>query len=246
MEKILKKSELCGTVNAVDSKSDAHRALICASLCEGKTEIKVRALNDDIIATARCLSSLGAGVERMGDKYTVCGRATGGGELFCGESGSTVRFLLPVAAALEAVRRGENPTLSTREKHERECFVVAKEGADLARIEREIKTMPNYFADYHTTVHFISQEELNEKHGGLPHGGMVIRTGKTGKGNQHVIEYSLKLESNAEFTASVLVACARAVARLNGEGVVGCKTIFDVPPTYLSALSREELLKTML
>lgn len=156
------------------------------------------------------------------------------------------QYTIPIQSAIEAVRSGEAPVLRTDEKHERECFVVAKEGADLARIEREIKTMPNYFADYHTTVHFISQEELNEKHGGLPHGGMVIRTGKTGKGNQHVIEYSLKLESNAEFTASVLVACARAVARLNAEGIVGCKTIFDVPPTYLSSLSREELLKTML
>ena len=156
------------------------------------------------------------------------------------------QYTIPIQSAIDAVRAGKAPQLRTDEKHERECFVVAKEGADLARIEREIKTMPNYFADYHTTVHFISQEELNEKHGGLPHGGVVIRSGKTGTGNQHVIEYSLKLESNAEFTASVLVACARAVVRLNQEGVVGCKTIFDVPPTYLSSLSREELLKIML
>ncbi len=156
------------------------------------------------------------------------------------------QYTIPVEAAIEAVRAGKNPQLRTDEKHERECYVVVKEGADKARIEQEIKTMPNYFADYHTTVHFISQEELNEKHSGLPHGGVVIRSGKTGNGNQHVIEYSLKLESNAEFTASVLVACARAVARLNAEGIVGCKTLFDVPPAYLSAVSREELLKTML
>ena len=125
---------------------------------------------------------------------------------------------------------------------------MAKEGADKARIEREIKTMPNYFADYHTTVHFISKEEMQQNHGGLPHGGVVIRSGVTGlnQENKHVIEYSLKLDSNAEFTSSVLVACARAVCRLNGEGVTGCKTLFDIPPAYLSEKSREELLKTML
>ena len=156
------------------------------------------------------------------------------------------QYTIPVDEALSAVRRGENPTLSTREKHKRECFVVAKEGADKARIEKEIVTMPNYFADYDTTVHFISQAELNEKHGGLPHGGVVIRSGKTGGGNQHVVEYSLKLESNAEFTASVLVAYARAVYRLHAEGAYGCKTALDIPPAYLSPKSREELMKTLL
>ena len=123
---------------------------------------------------------------------------------------------------------------------------MVKEGADKAKIEKEIKTMPNYFADYHTTVHFISQEELNEKHAGLPHGGSVIRSGQTGSGKKHVIEYSLKLESNPEFTASVVVACARAVYRFNQEGVTGCKTLFDIPPIYLSAKNREELIKTLL
>ena len=158
------------------------------------------------------------------------------------------QYTIPVDAALEAVRAGKNPDLTTGEKHVRECFVVAEEGADKERIEREIKTMPNYFADYHTTVHFITLEELRKNHGGLPHGGMVIRSGKTGlQGeHQHVVEYSLKLDSNAEFTASVLVACARAVKRMNEGGMYGCKTIFDVPPVYLSAKSREELLKTML
>lgn len=156
------------------------------------------------------------------------------------------QYTIPVDEALSAVRRGENPTLSTREKHKRECFVVVKEGADKARIEKEIVTMPNYFADYDTTVHFISQAELNEKHGGLPHGGVVIRSGKTGGGNQHVVEYSLKLESNAEFTASVLVAYARAVYRLHAEGAYGCKTALDIPPAYLSSKSREELMKTLL
>ncbi len=156
------------------------------------------------------------------------------------------QYTIPIDSAVESVRKGENPTLTTAQKHERECFVVVKEGADKARIEREIKTMPNYFADYNTTVHFISQEELNEKHAGLPHGGSVIRSGVTGNGNKHVIEYSLKLQSNPEFTASVIVACARATYRLNQEGVFGCKTMFDVPPVYLSAKSREELIKTLL
>ena len=156
------------------------------------------------------------------------------------------QYTIPVESAVAAVRRGENPVLTTAQKHERECFVVVEEGADKARIEEEIKTMPNYFADYHTIVHFISQEELNEKHAGLPHGGSVIRSGVTGGGKKHVIEYSLKLESNPEFTASVIVACARAVYRLNQEGAIGGKTMFDVPPVYLSAKSREELIKNLL
>ena len=158
------------------------------------------------------------------------------------------QYTVPVDAALSAVREGSNPSLSTREKHTRECYVVAAEGADLARIEREIKEMPNYFADYDTTVNFISLEELREKHGGIPHGGVVIRSGVTGfeKENSHVIEYSLKLDSNPEFTASVLVAYARAAYRMAREGTRGCKTVFDVPPAYLSAKSGEELRATML
>ena len=156
------------------------------------------------------------------------------------------QYTIPVESAVASVRKGENPELTTAQKHERECFVVVKEGADKARIEEEIKSMPNYFADYHTTVHFISQEELERDHGGLPHGGSVIRSGVTGTGKKHVIEYSLKLESNPEFTASVIAACARAVYRLNQEGICGGKTMFDVPPVYLSAKSREELIKTLL
>ena len=158
------------------------------------------------------------------------------------------QYTVPMESALQAVRNGENPTLAARDKHERECFVVAEDGADLARIEKEIKEMPNYFADYNTTVHFISQEELNEKHAGLPHGGVVIRCGETGKNGEHkhVIEYSLNLDSNAEFTASVLVACARAAYRLNKDGVYGCKTMLDIPPVYLSAKSREALIKELL
>jgi diaminopimelate dehydrogenase len=143
---------------------------------------------------------------------------------------------------MEAVRAGSNPTLTVRDKHVRECFVVAEEGADLARIEREIKTMPNYFADYDTTVHFITAEELKRDHGGIPHGGCVIRTGKTGfdRENTHVVEYRLKLDSNPEFTSSVLVAYARAAWRMAGRGEVGCKTVLDVAPADLSPLSPEE------
>ena len=158
------------------------------------------------------------------------------------------QYTVPVDAALEAVRSGANPTLTTREKHTRECYVVAKEGADLARIENEIKTMPNYFADYDTTVHFISAEELARDHSGIPHGGVVLRSGKTGWNGEHshLIEYKLQLDSNPEFTASVIVAYARAAARLAREGQVGCKTVLDIAPAYLSPKSAEELRATHL
>lgn len=158
------------------------------------------------------------------------------------------QYTIPVESALEAVRSGKNPELTTRQKHIRECFVVAEEGADKAKIEEEIKNMPNYFADYDTTVHFITEEELKKNHSGIPHGGFVIRSGKTGWNdeNNHIIEYSLKLDSNPEFTASVLVAYARAAARLNAEGQNGCKTVFDIAPAYLSTKSNEELRATML
>ncbi len=158
------------------------------------------------------------------------------------------QYTIPVESALEAVRSGSRPELTTRQKHLRECFVLAAEGADKAKIEKEIKEMPNYFADYDTTVHFISAEELKRDHSGIPHGGFVIRTGNTGANleHNHVIEYSLKLDSNPEFTASVIVAYARAVARLHKEGAVGCKTVFDVPPAYLSPRSHEELIGTLL
>ena len=158
------------------------------------------------------------------------------------------QYTIPVGEALDAVRSGSAPELTTREKHLRECFVVAEDGADKARIEKEIKEMPNYFADYDTTVHFISAEELARDHAGIPHGGFVIRSGRTGAEleNTHVIEYSLKLDSNPEFTASVIVAYARAAYRLSREGVSGCKTVFDVPPAYLSMKSHEEIIATML
>lgn len=156
------------------------------------------------------------------------------------------QYTIPVDEALDRVRSGEQPTFVARDMHLRECFVVAEDGADKERIEREIKTMPNYFEPYNTIVHFISEEELNEKHQGIPHGGFVIRSGKTAGNQNHVIEYSLKLDSNPEFTSSVLVAYARAVYRLYKEGQTGCKTVFDIAPKYLSIKSDEELRKTML
>lgn len=158
------------------------------------------------------------------------------------------QYTIPVESALEAVRNCENPVLTTRQKHTRECFVVAEEGADLAWIENEIKTMPNYFADYDTTVHFITEEELQRDHAGIPHGGFVLRTGKTGINGEHnhVIEYSLKLDSNPEFTACVLIAYARAAYRMQKEGMTGCKTVFDVAPAYLSPMTAEEMRSRLL
>ena len=158
------------------------------------------------------------------------------------------QYTIPVEAALEAVRNGENPELTTRQKHTRECFVVLEEGADAAKVEEEIKTMPNYFADYDTTVHFISEEELKANHSGIPHGGFVLRSGVTGwnKENKHIIEYSLKLDSNPEFTSSVLIAYARAAHRLANEGASGCKTVFDIAPAYLVNKTGEELRASML
>lgn len=158
------------------------------------------------------------------------------------------QYTIPVEVALESVRNGENPTLTTREKHIRECFVVVEEGADVQKIEREIKSMPNYFIDYDTTVHFISNEELQRDHKGIPHGGVVLRSGTTGINNEnkHVIEYKLTLDSNPEFTSSVLVAYARAAYRMHNEGMFGCKTVFDIAPAYLHAASGEELRKNLL
>ncbi len=158
------------------------------------------------------------------------------------------QYTVPIESAIEAVRNGENPTLTPREKHLRECYVVAEEGADRAKIEETIKNMPNYFAEYNTIVHFISEEELEKNHSGIPHGGFVIRSGKTGmnKEHSHIIEYSLKLDSNPEFTANVLLAYARAAFRFHKEGVSGAKSVFDIAPAYLSIKSGEELRKTLL
>lgn len=158
------------------------------------------------------------------------------------------QYTIPVEEALQQVRNGEHPDLSARQKHTRECFVVAEEGADVVKIEETIKTMPNYFADYDTTVHFISEEELMKNHKGIPHGGIVMRSGTTGlhQENHHLMEYKLTLDSNPEFTSSVLVAYARAAVRLYKDGQYGCKTVFDIAPAYLHEASGEELRKNLL
>ena len=183
----------------------------------------------------------------QGNDYTFCGKGVSEGDSDAIRRIAGVKdarqYTIPVESSLEAVRNGENPQLTTREKHTRECFVVLEEGADAARVEEEIKTMPNYFDEYDTTVHFISEEELKKNHSGIPHGGFVLRSGKTGwnEENSHLIEYRLKLDSNPEFTSCVLVAYARAAYRMAKEGQTGARTIFDIPPAYLSAKSSEEL-----
>ena len=188
----------------------------------------------------------------QGDTYTFWGKGVSQGHSDAIRRLDGVKdarqYTIPVESALEAVRNGEAPQLTTRQKHLRECFVVAEEGADLARIEQQIVTMPNYFADYDTTVHFISEEELKANHSGIPHGGFVIHSGKTGVNgeNTHVIEYALKLDSNPEFTASVLVAYARAAYGMHKDGITGCQTVFDVAPRYLIPVSNEQLRKEML
>lgn len=188
----------------------------------------------------------------QGSNYTFWGRGVSQGHSDAVRRIEGVKdarqYTIPVDSALEAVRAGKNPELTTREKHTRECFVVAEEGADLARIEYEIKTMKNYFDEYDTTVHFITEEELLRDHKGLPHGGFVLRSGKTGwnEENSHVIEYSLKLDSNPEFTSSVIVAYARAAYRLSREGQKGCRTVFDIAPAYLSPESAADLRKKYL
>lgn len=246
---------LAAKFNVVDS-FDTHAKIpehVCAvekaAKAGGKTAVISAGWDPGMFSLARLYGSVAL---PCGRDYTFWGKGVSQGHSDAIRRIEGVadarQYTIPVASAMQAVREGKNPVLSTGEKHERECFVVVKEGADKARIEQEIKTMPNYFADYHTTVHFISQEELNRDHAGLPHGGVVIRSGSTGLNGEHnhIVEYSLKLDSNPEFTASILVACARAAYRLNGEGVTGCKTLFDIPPVYLSAESRESLLAKLL
>ncbi len=182
-----------------------------------------------------------------GETYTFWGRGVSQGHSDAIRRIDGVKdarqYTVPVPEALEAVRAGKNPELSVRDKHIRECYVVAEEGADLERIEREIKEMPNYFADYNTIVNFVSEEELRRDHSRLPHGGAVIRSGNTGfeNENNHVVEFSLKLDSNPEFTSGMLVASARAVYRMQEEEIYGCKTLFDVPPSYLHLMTPEQL-----
>ena len=219
------------------AKESGHIALISAGWDPGMFSLN------------RCYAS---SILPEGNDYTFWGRGVSQGHSDAVRRIAGVKdarqYTVPVPAALEKVRAGENPSLTTREKHTRECYVVAEDGADLARIEHEIKTMPNYFDEYDTTVHFISEEEMKRDHSELPHGGFVIRTGKTGLNGEHshVIEYSLKLDSNPEFTASAIVAFARAINRMHGRGDFGCKTVFDIAPGDLSPLSPEELRAHML
>ena len=198
------------------------------------------------------LRMISASVLPEGENYTFWGKGVSQGHSDAIRRIKGVKearqYTIPVEAAVNRVRNGENPTLSVRDKHIRECFVVVFEGADKAAIEREIINMPNYFSDYNTTVHFISEEEMEREHTGLPHGGFVLRSGVTGfnKENKHIVEYSLKLDSNPEFTGSVITAYIRAAYKLYNEGISGCKTVFDIAPSYLSALSDEELRRTIL
>ena len=236
--------------NAIDSfdthaKIPEHFAAVDAAAKEGgKVAVISVGWDPGLFSLARAYANA---ILPNGKDYTFWGRGVSQGHSDAIRRIEGVKnakqYTVPVESALASVRAGENPELGTREKHTRECFVVLEEGADAARVEEEIKSMPNYFADYDTTVHFISEEELLRDHAGLAHGGFVFRTGQTGKDGEHkhVMEYSLKLDSNPEFTSSVLVAYARAAARLAGEGVSGCKSVFDIAPAYLSPASGEEL-----
>lgn len=247
--------ELAKYFNVIDSfdthaKIPEHFANVNKSAKEnGKTAIISVGWDPGMFSLARAYSSA---ILVDGKDYTFWGKGVSQGHSDAIRRVEGVadakQYTVPVESALTAVRAGELPELSTRQKHTRECYVVAKEGADLAKIEAEIKNMPNYFADYDTTVNFISQEDLNKNHSGIPHGGFVIRSGVTGLNgeNKHIVEYNLKLDSNAEFTASVLVAYARAAYRLNKENSIGCKTVLDVPPAYLSSKPYEYLIKNLL
>lgn len=245
-------ASLFNVVDSFDTHANipAHFAAVDAAAREGgKVAVISAGWDPGMFSIARLYANA---VLPNGADYTFWGRGVSQGHSDAIRRVPGVvdarQYTVPVPAALEAVRAGERPELTTRQKHTRECYVVAEEGADLAAIEKAIVEMPNYFSDYDTTVTFISKEELDRDHAGIPHGGSVIRTGATGAEGQntHVIEYSLKLDSNPEFTGSVLVAVARACARMAAEGQAGCKTIFDLPPAYLSPLSDEELRAHML
>ena len=241
--------------NIVDSfdthaRIPEHFAAVDESAMEGNTVAIISAGWDPGLFSLNRM--LGGAILPSGCDYTFWGKGVSQGHSDAIRRIEGVidarQYTIPVDAALDKVRSGENPTLTTREKHTRYCYVVAEEGADKARIENEIKTMPHYFADYDTTVEFISTEELKANHSGIPHGGVVIRSGKTGASleNNHIIEFSLKLDSNPEFTSSVLVACARAAYKLSQKHDYGAKTIFDIPPAALSPLSPEEMRKNLL
>ncbi|MBQ3795447.1 MAG: diaminopimelate dehydrogenase [Butyrivibrio sp.] len=242
--------EYAGMFNVVDS-FDTHARIPehfsnvdAAAKSAGKVAVISCGWDPGMFSLARVYSNA---ILPDGNDYTFWGKGVSQGHSDAIRRIKGVKnakqYTIPVESALEAVRSGKNPELTTREKHTRECFVVLEDGADAAAVEKEIKEMPNYFADYDTTVHFISEEELLKNHSGMAHGGFVFRSGKTGadKEHNHIIEYSLKLDSNPEFTTSVLVAVARAAFRMQSEGMTGCKTMLDIPPAYLSNLSGEEL-----
>ena len=247
--------EMAQLFNVVDSfdthaKIPRHFAAVDASAKEsGKVAVISAGWDPGMFSLNRLY---GQAILPNGHDYTFWGKGVSQGHSDAIRRIAGVKdarqYTIPVEAALESVRRGEDPELTTREKHTRECFVVAEEGADLKAIEEAIITMPNYFADYDTTVHFISQEELDRDHAGIPHGGIVFRTGVTGLNGEHrhLIEYKLTLDSNPEFTSSVLVAYARAAYRMNKEGMCGCKTVLDIAPAYLHPESGEVLRATLL
>ena len=251
-EQTPKFASMYNVVDSFDTHANipAHFAAVdTQAKANGKTAIISTGWDPGMFSLNRVLMQA---ILPQGDTYTFWGKGVSQGHSDAIRRLDGVKdarqYTIPVESALEAVRNGEAPQLTTRQKHLRECFVVAEEGADLARIEQQIVTMPNYFADYDTTVHFISEEELKANHSGIPHGGFVIHSGKTGVNgeNTHVIEYALKLDSNPEFTASVLVAYARAAYGMRKDGITGCQTVFDVAPRYLIPVSNEQLRKEML
>lgn len=245
-------AKLFNTIDSFDTHAripEYHASVDAAAKAAGKTSVISVGWDPGLFSMMRMMS--GAFLP-MGEDYTFWGKGVSQGhsDAIRRVKGvkNGIQYTIPVQEAIDKVRAGENPTLSTRQKHTRECFVVAEEGADKAQIENDIKNMPNYFSDYDTTVHFITEEELKANHNKMPHGGFVFRSGVTGANEEHkqIIEFSLKLDSNPEFTAQVLVAYARAVVRMNKEGSLGAKTVFDVPLSYLSAKSSAELIKNLL
>ncbi len=245
-------ARLFNTIDSFDTHAkipEYYQGVNDAALAGGKTSVISVGWDPGLFSMIRMMAGA---ILPVGNDYTFWGKGVSQGhsDAIRRVKGvkNAIQYTIPIDEAVESVRRGDNPQLTIREKHLRECFVVAQEGADLAEIELTIKNMPNYFSDYHTIVNFISEEELQAKHSQMPHGGFVFRSGKTGydEEHNHVIEFSLKLESNPEFTANVLVAYARAVSRMNREGSKGAKTVFDVPLSYLSSQCESQLIKELL
>lgn len=247
--------EMAALFNTIDS-FDTHARIPeyfehvnAAAQVAGKTSVISVGWDPGLFSMIRMLSNA---ILPNGKDYTFWGKGVSQGhsDAIRRVKGvkNGIQYTVPVEAALDAVRKGQNPELTTRQKHTRECFVVAEEGADKAQIEADIKNMPNYFSDYDTTIHFITEEELKANHSKMPHGGFVFRSGVTGAQDEHkqMIEFSLNLDSNPEFTAQVLVAYARAAVRMNKEGLTGAKSVFDVPLSYLSPKTNAELIKTLL